>query len=50
MDFGSIIDAIRIPVGSADAVLTGVINSINVTLAGVGKVFNDVTGSLGGSL
>ncbi|WP_430331477.1 hypothetical protein [Rhodococcus sp. ACT016] len=44
---GSIIDAIRIPVGSADDVITGFINSINTTIAGLGKVAGDVLSFIG---
>ncbi|MDH6283494.1 hypothetical protein [Prescottella agglutinans] len=43
---GSIVDAVKIPFGSADAVLAGVINSINVTLTGINNVVGQAYGSV----
>ncbi|WP_164877486.1 hypothetical protein [Prescottella agglutinans] len=43
---GSILDAVMIPVGSADVVLAGFIDSITVTLQGVGKVAGQAFGSV----
>ncbi|WP_433610996.1 hypothetical protein [Prescottella agglutinans] len=43
---GSILDAVMIPVGSADVILAGFINSISVTIAGI----NDVVGQAFGSV
>ena len=45
---GSIVDAILIPVGSADDVLAGVINSINTTIAGIADVAGQAFGSVAG--
>ncbi|WFR71968.1 hypothetical protein P9209_25645 [Prescottella defluvii] len=44
---GSIIHAIQIPVGSADDIITGFINSINTTLKGLGTVAGDVLHFIG---
>jgi len=43
---GSILDAVMIPVGSADAVLAGFINSITVTIAGIADVAGQAFGSV----
>ncbi|CAM3152530.1 hypothetical protein RHDE110596_19675 [Prescottella defluvii] len=47
---GSITDLIAIPVGSADAVITGYIKSVDQTIQGLTTWFAGVTGNLGGSL
>ncbi|GAB2658050.1 hypothetical protein ABI214_06725 [Prescottella soli] len=44
---GSIIEAIRIPVGSADAILTGFIDSIDRTLNGLGDLAGGLLGRIG---
>ena len=44
---GSILTAIKIPVGSADAVLTGLIQSVDRVLNDLGDLASQVVGSLG---
>lgn len=44
---GSIINAIKIPVGSADIIFTGLIDSANYALAGLSSLVGGVLGSLG---
>lgn len=45
---GSIGTAIQIPLGSADAVLAGIINSVTVVVGGIGTLFGEALGSLNG--
>lgn len=48
MDFGSVLDVIQIPFGSADLVLAGVIESVNFVLTQVGDIANGLLGSVSG--
>ncbi|WP_305094275.1 hypothetical protein [Prescottella sp. R16] len=47
MDFGSVTDAIAIPVGSADTVVTGFVNSITQVVVGVSALAQDLLGNFG---
>lgn len=45
---GSIETAIQIPLGSADAALAGIINSVTVVVSGIGALFAEALGSVSG--
>ncbi|MFC9517757.1 hypothetical protein ACFTSD_18690 [Nocardiaceae bacterium NPDC056970] len=45
---GSIGTAIQIPLGSADAALAGIIDSVTVVVSGIGALFAEALGSVSG--